>query len=55
LSGGSGGGQRHQSTMEFVEATTWLLRSCGKHERAINVLYERLQRQPFRLILGRKS
>ena len=29
--------------MEFVEAATWLLRSCGKHERAIDVLYERLQ------------
>ncbi|OEU14510.1 hypothetical protein FRACYDRAFT_241057 [Fragilariopsis cylindrus CCMP1102] len=29
--------------MEFVEAATWLLRSCGRHERAIDVLYERLQ------------
>ncbi|VEU33834.1 unnamed protein product [Pseudo-nitzschia multistriata] len=29
--------------MDFVEAATWLLRSCGKHERAIEVLRERLQ------------
>ncbi|KAG7369653.1 coatomer gamma subunit appendage platform subdomain containing protein [Nitzschia inconspicua] len=29
--------------MEFVEAATWLLRSCGRHERAIEVLYQRLQ------------
>jgi hypothetical protein len=29
--------------MEFVEAATWLLRSCGRHERAIDVLYQRLQ------------
>lgn len=29
--------------MDFVEAAVWLLRSCGKHERAIDVLYERLQ------------
>jgi Vam6/Vps39-like protein vacuolar protein sorting-associated protein 39 len=29
--------------MEFVEAATWLLRSCGRHERAIEVLYRRLQ------------
>ena len=43
LSGGSAGGQRHQSTMEFVEAATWLLRSCGEHERAIDVLHERFQ------------
>ena len=31
--------------MEFVEAAVWLLRSCGKHERAMQVLYERLQQQ----------
>jgi hypothetical protein len=29
--------------MDFVEAAVWLLRSCGKHERAIDVLYDRLQ------------
>lgn len=29
--------------MEFVEAATWLLRSCGRYERAIEVLYQRLQ------------
>jgi len=29
--------------MEFVEAAAWLLRSCGKHEPAIEVLRERLQ------------
>lgn len=34
------------STMtDFVEAATWLLRSCGRHERAIEVSYERLQQQ----------
>lgn len=31
--------------MEFVEAATWLLRSCGKHERAIDVLFSRMQHQ----------
>jgi hypothetical protein len=31
--------------MEFVEAAVWLLRSCGHHERAMQVLYERLQQQ----------
>ena len=30
--------------MEFVEAATWLLRSCGRHERAIAILYERFQK-----------
>ena len=29
--------------MEFVEAATWLLRSCGRHERAIDVLHTRFQ------------
>jgi Vam6/Vps39-like protein vacuolar protein sorting-associated protein 39 len=28
--------------MDFLEAAVWLLRSCGRHERAIEVLYERL-------------
>ena len=31
--------------MDFVEAATWLLRSAGKHQRAIDVLYERIQSQ----------
>jgi Vam6/Vps39-like protein vacuolar protein sorting-associated protein 39 len=31
--------------MEFVEASVWLLRSCGKHERAMQILYERMQQQ----------
>lgn len=30
---------------DFIEAATWLLRSCGKHARAIEVSYERLQQQ----------
>jgi hypothetical protein len=30
---------------EFVEASIWLLRACGRHERAIDVAYEKLQRQ----------
>ena len=29
----------------FFEASIWLLRSCGKHERAIEVSFERLQQQ----------
>ena len=29
----------------FLESSIWLLRSCGKHERAIEVTYERLQQQ----------
>jgi len=33
------------SSMEFIEASTWLLRSCGKHERAIDVLYGRMNQQ----------
>ncbi|KAL3938280.1 MAG: hypothetical protein SGBAC_006782 [Bacillariaceae sp.] len=31
--------------MEFVEAATWLLRSCGMHERAIGTLFQHMQRQ----------
>jgi len=27
---------------EFAEAAVWLLRSCGKHDRAIEILHERL-------------
>ena len=30
---------------DFVEAAIYLLRSCGKHERAIEVAYEKLQHQ----------
>lgn len=30
--------------MEFIEAATWLLRSSGKHEKVISVLYDRLQK-----------
>lgn len=30
---------------EFIETAIWLLRACGKHERAIEVAYERLHRQ----------
>jgi hypothetical protein len=33
------------SHTDFVEAAIWLLRSCGKHERAIDVTYEKLQQQ----------
>ena len=29
--------------MEFVEASLWLLRCCGSHERAISVLKERME------------
>ena len=32
-------------SMEFIEASTWLLRSCGKHERAIDILSARMQQQ----------
>jgi len=31
--------------MEFVEAAVWLLRSCGRHDRAMQVLQERMQMQ----------
>lgn len=47
--GGTSGAARNKKTsslpMDFVEAATWLLRSCGKHERAIAILYDRLQQQ----------
>lgn len=32
--------------MEFIEASTWLLRSCGKHERAIGTLFRRMKQHP---------
>lgn len=32
-------------SMEFVEASVWLLRSCGKHDRAMQVLSERMRQQ----------
>jgi Vam6/Vps39-like protein vacuolar protein sorting-associated protein 39 len=31
---------------DFVEAAIWLFRSCGQHERALNVAAERLQQSP---------
>lgn len=41
------GPRSSQSAMytDFVEASIWLLRACGKHERALDVTYERLHRQ----------
>eukprot|EP00934_Nitzschia_sp_Nitz4_P005995 Nitzschia sp. Nitz4//scaffold68_size99682//22254//25922//NITZ4_004556-RA/size99682-processed-gene-0.36-mRNA-1//-1//CDS//3329556569//5985//frame0 len=49
LAGGTTGSNSRKKTsslpMDLVEAATWLLRSCGKHERAIDVLYERIQQQ----------
>ena len=41
--------------MDYVEAAVWLLRSCGKHERAIDVLYERLQQNRTSDIRGRSA
>ena len=41
----SGHSSQASTNMDFVEAATWLLRSCGKHERAIDVLYQRQQQQ----------
>lgn len=35
---------RNTQAAELVEAAVWLLRACGKHERAIDVVYDRLQR-----------
>ena len=34
--------------MEFVESAVWLLRSCGCHEKAIDVLQERMNSPSFR-------
>ena len=31
--------------VEFVECCVWLLRACGNHGRALDLAYERLQRQ----------
>lgn len=39
---------RASFTMEFVETAIWLLRSCGCHEKAINVLQERMNSPAFR-------
>jgi hypothetical protein len=36
------------TTMDFVESAVWLLRSCGCHEKAINVLQERMNSLAFR-------
>jgi hypothetical protein len=35
----------HQASTDFIEAAIWLLRSCGQHERALDITYERLQQQ----------
>jgi hypothetical protein len=40
------------TTMEFVESSIWLLRSCGCHEKAINVLQERMNSPAFRNAVG---
>ncbi|KAL3777866.1 hypothetical protein ACHAW5_003392 [Stephanodiscus triporus] len=40
------------ATMEFVESAVWLLRSCGCHEKAINVLQERMSSPAFRNSVG---
>mmetsp|Transcript_19600 Transcript_19600/g.28805 ORF Transcript_19600/g.28805 Transcript_19600/m.28805 type:complete len:244 (+) Transcript_19600:26-757(+) len=34
--------RRSATNMEFVEASVWLLRSCGRHERAIEILQQRM-------------
>ena len=34
--------------MEMVEAAGWLLRNCGQHERAIDVLQERIENPAVR-------
>jgi len=36
------------ASMEFVESAVWLLRSCGCHEKAIDVLQERMNSPAFR-------
>ncbi len=41
--------------MDFVEASTWLLRSCGKHERAIDVLFSRMQQQQQKQLQTQQS
>jgi hypothetical protein len=37
-----------QNSMEFVEASLWLLRSCGYHEKALQVLEERMNTPALR-------
>lgn len=41
------GGNSQQSNIitDYIESSIWLLRSCGKHDRAIEVAHERLQQQ----------
>jgi len=35
-------GSQMETNVEFMEAALWLLRSCGKHEKAMSVLQERM-------------
>lgn len=35
-----------QVSTDYIEAAIWLLRSCGQHERAMEVAAERLQQNP---------
>jgi len=35
-----------QMSTDYIEAAIWLLRSCGQHERAMEVAAERLQQNP---------
>lgn len=42
----------NNSTMEFIESSVWLLRSCGCHEKAINVLQDRMNSPAFRNSVG---
>ena len=39
---------QNSASMEFVEAALWLLRSCGNHEKALQVLDERMNNPTLR-------
>jgi hypothetical protein len=39
---------QNNASMEFVEASLWLLRSCGYHEKALQVLEERMNTPALR-------
>ena len=39
---------QNSASMEFVEAALWLLRSCGYHEKALQVLEERMNNPTLR-------
>ena len=39
---------QNSASMEFVEAALWLLRSCGNHEKALQVLNERMNNPTLR-------